>query len=182
MLLGSLSEDLTGSMEPSQLRRVLSSALDWVRPYHLAIGFRVRKLSRSQVEAVIPNRLHNQNSQGEIEEGVVVSVALQMAKLLIARWEVPLDYELDHIHLDRLQPMKGELTARLEWEDLTREALRAELVKNSVAVNELFIHLIDSQEKRVADIAITLKVRMPQSLSQSPRRGKGSHGDRTKRN
>lgn len=112
-----------------------------------------------------------------MEEAVVISVAQQVAKLLMARWEVPIEFDLDSISFDRLQPLRGPLTIRLEWEDLAREALRAELVKNSVAQNEFYVHVFDSEEKRVADIQIALKVRMPQSLS-----GKGSHGDHSKRN
>lgn len=170
-LVGSLTEDLTGSMDQAQLRRLLNSALDWVRPFHMAIGFRVRKLTRSQVEAVIPDRVHNQNSSGEVEEAVAISVAVQMVKLLIARWEVPVEWELDQIRFDRLQPMKGELVARLEWEDLGREALRAELVRSSRALFECFVHLTDAQDKRVADVILSLKVHMPERLS-----GKGAHG------
>lgn len=176
-LLGSLTEDLTGSLNQDQLRRILSSALDWLRPYHLAIGFRVRKLSRSQVEAVIPDRAHNLNSKGEIEEAVAISVAIQMAKLLMARWEVPVAFELDQVRFERLQALKGEVVARLEWEDLAREALRAEVLQQSVGLNEFYIHLYDAEEKRIADIQVVLKVSLPESLG-----GKGSHGDHSERN
>jgi len=132
----------------------------------MAIGFRVQKLNRSQVQCVIPARPHNLNSQGEMEEAVVVSVAIQMAKLIVARWEIPIDWELDHIHFDRLQALQGELQARLEWEDLAREALRAELEKNSAALAECFVHVFDSQEKRVADVHVTLKIRQAQHLGR----------------
>jgi hypothetical protein len=176
-LMGELADDLTGSLDQAQMRRLLNSALDWVRPYHLSIGFRVRKLSRSQVEAVIPDRTHNLNSQNELEEGVVVSVAQQMAKLLIARWEVPVEWEVVAMTFGKLHPLKSTLIARLQWEDLAREALRAELVAEATAEQEFFIHLYDLQDMRVADVQVTVKVRMPQSLTR-----KGSHGDHSERN
>ncbi len=159
------------------MRRILSSALDWVRPYHVSIGFRVRKLSRSQVEAVIPDRTHNRNGMGEIEEGVAISVAQQMTKLLVARWEVPVELELDQINFARLQPLKGDLIARVEWEDLSREALRADLIRNITTTQEFFVHISDAQEMRVADIQVTLKIRLPQTLGTNAQKKKGTHGD-----
>ena len=174
--MGSLTDDLTGALDQAQVKRILNSALDWVRPFHLAIGFRVRKLSRSQVEALIPARPHNLNSIGEVEEAVIISVALQMVKLMIARWEVPVTADLDQIRFERLQALKGELNARLEWEDLSREALRADLVQNRNALNDWYVHLYDSQEKHVADVQLTMKIRLPQSLT-----GKASHANHSKR-
>jgi len=176
-LAGRLAEDLTGSIDQAQAKRILNSALDWVRPFHLAIGFRVRKLSRSRVEAVIPARPHNMGSNGEFEEAVVISVARQVAQLLIARWEVPAEFELDQIQFSRLQKMKGDLIARLEWEDLSREALRAELLKNQVALQEWVVTVSDLEEKRVADVHLNFKLRLPPSLNR-----KGSHGDHSERN
>lgn len=176
-VFGSLTEDFTGSLDQAQIRRLLNSALDWVRPYHLAIGFRIRKLSRSQVEAVIPARSHNLNSLGEMEEGVLISVAHQMLKLLIARWELQMDAEVDQIRFERLQPIKGEMVARLEWDDLSREAMRAELVREGVTQNNWQILFSDASDRRVAVVEFVMKVKMPQSLS-----GKGSHGDHSKRN
>jgi len=180
-LLGSLTEDLTGSLDQKQVRRILSSALDLLRPYHAVIGMRVRKLTRSQVEATIPNRTHNRNSQGFIEEGVVISAGQQMLKLLIARWEIPVDYELEEIRFDRLQDMRGILTARLEWEDLSREALRAELMREPSCLHDFYIHFFDAEEKRVADLHLNLKVRMPVRLESKSRQKRGSHGDHCKR-
>ncbi|MFN7727964.1 MAG: hypothetical protein ACK5P7_02280 [Bdellovibrio sp.] len=175
-LAGRLAEDLTGSIDQAQAKRILNSALDWVRPFHLAIGFRVRKLSRSQVEAFIPARAHNLASSGEVEEAVVISVARQMAQLLIARWEVPADFELDQLQFSRLQKMKGDLIVRLEWEELSREGLRAELYKNQVALQEWVVTVSDLEEKRVAHVHLNFKLRLPQNLS-----GKGSHGDHSER-
>jgi len=176
-LAGGLAEDLTGSLDQAQAKRLLSSALDWVRPFHLAIGFRIRKLSRDRAEAVIPNRAHNTNADGDVQEAVVISVAQELSKLLIARWELPVEFELDQIQFQRLQRMSGELVVRLEWEELSREALRAELMQKTWALQEWAVFVNDQNDRRVADVHLNFKLRLPQSLN-----GKGSHGDHSERN
>lgn len=178
-LAGQLAEELTSSVDQAHAKRILSSALGWLKPYHLAIGFRVRKLSRARVEALVPSNTHNLRSNQEFHESVVISVAQEICQLLIARWELPVTYELDQIRFDRLQKMKGDLTLRLEWEEISREALRAELHQKDWAHQEWSVYAFDQDEKRVADIHLNFKIHMARQIQGKK---KGSHGDHSKRN
>lgn len=165
--MGNLTEDLAGSLSHEQIKQLLSSALDLVRPYHLAIGTRIRRLSRSQVEVLIPAKPHNLNSQGSIEEGILLSLGIQMCRLLLARWEWVVTPELEQAELVKLAsfPHEGDLIGRLEWGQVAREALRAEVVDQVQTQNTWTVHFFDREDRRVADLVLVWKIRGSQSLT-----------------
>lgn len=151
-IFGTLGE-IVESIQNRKTRAFLNSALEFLKPHHLALGLRISRLSTTHVEIVVPKMAKSLSSSGELDPGVVTSAALLAVELLMRRMGLDDlgELSLDDFTFNRNSPMTGEVRGRLEFGKLSQEAFRAELRKLGKSQLNLQMSFFDQDEKRVAD-------------------------------
>lgn len=164
-IFGEVSE----SIQNQRARHLLTSALEFVKPHHLALGLRVSRLSTTRIEVVVPHRWKNQTDSGEIDPGILTTAATMGAQLLLRRMDQPDlgPLSLEEIHFHRLTRLNGELRGRLELSKISQEAFRAELKKKATAKLELTMIFYDAFEKRLADCQMIFHCKAVNSIEWS---------------
>ncbi len=146
---------------PKSTRTALSYALDFLRPFSAGMGFRITRLSDRHVELVVPVRKRNQDDEGRIHEGALLTGALEAARLLWLR-HAPLGEF--HVHMSRaqfqvLQEYTGDVRVRMELPEIQRETVFAQIRAHHRAETEVTLHFFDEKEKSVAEATMTLQLK-----------------------
>lgn len=159
--------EIVDSIQGRRTRALLNSALEFVRPHHLALGLRVARLSTTHVEVVVPQLAKTKTESGETDPGVLTSAGLMAVELLMRRTDlVDLgEMELQDLHFNRLVPLKQEVRGRLELSKLAQETLRIDLRKNGESNLELQMIFFDADERRVADCQLNYRCKFVQKLN-----------------
>lgn len=173
-MLTELLSEVSETVKSPRARAFLSSALEFVKPYHLALGLRVSRLSTTHVEVVVPAPKKAEDAfQSEIDPGVLTTAANLGAQLLLRRLDQP-DlgvFTIQETRLTRLSDLDLQLRGRLEFTKLAQEALRADLQKNGSGEIELVMTFFNESEIRTADCSLTYLCRASDQISW-----KGTHG------
>jgi len=148
-------------------RAFLTSALEFFRPHHLALGLRISRLSTTHVEVVVPVNKRSLNDQSELDPGILTTATTLGVQLLLRRIGQP-EFEggrFEEAHLQRWGDLRGELRGRAEFDKLQQEVFRAELRKQGHSDLELEMNFFDSSEKRVAACKLILQCRASDQIS-----------------
>ncbi len=158
--------EIVDSLQSRRARSLFNSALEFVKPHHLALGIRVARLSTTHVEVVIPILAKTKTETGELDPGVLTSAALMSVELLMRRTDLSDlgDMEMLELHFSRLLSMKREVRGRLELSKLAQETLRIDLRKSGQADLELQMIFFDADDRRVADCQLTYRCKFVQKL------------------
>lgn len=151
---------LVEGMAPKSSRVALSYALDFLRPFSAGMGFRVTRLSDRHVELIVPARKRNQDEDGRIHEGALLTGALEAARLLWLRHAPLGDFK---VHLEKcafqvLQDYTGDIRVRMELPELQSESVLTQIRGHQQAQTEVTLHFYDEKEKSVAEAAMTLQL------------------------
>lgn len=160
--LAALVEDVA----PVASRGALNAALDFLRPFTAGLGFRISRLSDTQIEIVVPVRSRNLNDDGRLHEGVALSAGIEAAKLL---WErhAPLgvfETEVRSLSFEQHRRGQGDLRVRLEISETSRENLLSRLRQSREALSEMSLRFVDDGEQTVADMNLCLRLKHIPSL------------------
>ncbi|PWU22086.1 MAG: hypothetical protein C5B49_01650 [Bdellovibrio sp.] len=170
-----LFSEVSDSLRSPQARALFASALEFLKPHHLALGLRVAKLSRTRLEVVVPHRWRNQLEAEELDPGILTTASAMGAQLLMRRMDLPDlgPMTIEEIHFFRHSKLAGDLRGRLEFSKLAQEAFRAELKKKTKTKLELLMIFFDQFDRRVADCQIVCHCTAVQSLgwSEEPQAG-----------
>lgn len=152
---------LVEGMAPKSSRAALSYALDFLRPFSAGMGFRVTRLSDRHVELVIPARKRNQDEDGRIHEGALLTGALEAARLLWLRHAPLGDFK---VHLQQsqfhvVQDYSGDIRVRMELPEMQCENVLAQIRSHQIAETEVVLHFYDEKEKSVAETTMTLQLK-----------------------
>lgn len=176
-LFRGLVQDISQWVETMQTpwaKHLLSSALEFVRPHHLALGLRFSRLSTTHVEVVVPKQVGFTSERDVADPGVYTTAAALGAQLLMRRLDLsdlgPL--HLKDLHLQILGLESGEVRGRMEFTKLAQEALRVELKKKGFAQLDLMMSFFDESEKRIADVTLNYGC---QSADQLGWKGSNEH-------
>lgn len=152
---------LVEGMAPKSTRTALSYALDFLRPFSAGMGFRITRLSDRHVELVVPARKRNQDEEGRIHEGALLTGALEAARLLWLR-HAPLGEFRVHLvraHFQVLQDYTGDVRIRMELPEIQCETVLAQIRAQQKAETEMTLHFFDEKEKSVAEAIMTLQLK-----------------------
>lgn len=152
---------------PKSSRVALSYALDFLRPFSAGMGFRITRLSDRHVELVIPARKRNQDDEGRIHEGALLTGALEAARLLWLRHAPLGDFK---VHLQQstfqvLQDYAGDIRVRMELPEVQCEDVLAQIRSHQQAQTDVVLHFFDEKEKSVAEVTMTLQLKHTPGLS-----------------
>ncbi|MBX3032620.1 MAG: hypothetical protein KF865_01765 [Bdellovibrionaceae bacterium] len=157
---------LLEEMAPAASRAALSSALDYLRPFSAGLGFRVSRLSDTQIEMIVPARSRNCNEEGHLHEGALVTAGIEAAKLLWTR-HAPLGefkIQVTSAAFESHRPTRADARVRLELVETAREILLSQLRKNREVTSETALRFVDESEQSIGDLRLTLLLRYTPSL------------------
>jgi hypothetical protein len=159
-LLSQVSDDFLRQTGNPLLKQSLNSALDLVRPFAVALGLRICRLSDLSIETVIPAKERNLDRGGAILESVLVAAAMESAKLLMDRNLIYGKPELRFFKLDSEfhQKVKSDVRCRLNLSELQRETLLLEIQKESRGRLALQAQIFDENEVLVSQISMDLLI------------------------
>lgn len=166
--------EIVDAIQSRKTRALLNSALEFVKPHHLALGLRIARLSTTHVEVVVPVLAKTKTETGELDPGVLTSAALMSVELLMRRTDLSDlgDLELGQIQFSRLAALKQEVRGRLELPKLAQEALRVDLRKQGRADLELQMIFFDEDDRRVADCQMNYQCKFVQKLDWKDQDGR----------
>jgi acyl-coenzyme A thioesterase PaaI-like protein len=146
---------------PKSSRTALSYALDFLRPFSAGMGFRIARLSDRHIELVVPARKRNQDEDGRIHEGALLTGALEAARLLWLRHAPLGDFKV-HL-LDTtfhvVQDYFGDVSIRMELPEMQCENVLAQIRSRQEAKTDVVLHFFDEKEKSVAEATMTLQLK-----------------------
>lgn len=166
--------EIVDSLQSRKTRALLNSALEFMKPHHLALGIRVARLSTTHVEVVVPVLSKTKTETGELDPGVLSSAALMSVELLMRRTDLSDlgEIELGQMQFSRLHPLRKEVRGRLELSKLAQETLRVDLRKNGSADLELLMIFFDEDDRRVADCQMNYRCQFVQKLDWKDQDGR----------
>lgn len=163
--LAALIEDVS----PLASRSYVALALQYIRPFAKNLGLRVTKLTDTQAEVVIPHRTRNGHEDGALHEGALIAGGQEAYQLLWTR-HAPLGtfrFALKAVSLQRHNPAHGDVRARFELSEATRESLLSLLRENHRASHEGLIYFFDENEQAVAEMTVNYELSYQPALESS---------------
>lgn len=161
--LAALIEDVS----PKASHAALSYAIDMIRPFSAGMGFRISRLSDTQIEMVIPARTRNMNENHHMHEGALVTGAIEVVKLLWSRHTPVGNLEIT------MTKFEGEFfkayseDCRIRWEltESVREMVLDQLRTHRIAESEAEVGIFDDSDQSVAHLRLFFNFKYMPSLS-----------------
>jgi len=157
-LLSEVLSEVSVTVQSPRARALLTSALEFIKPHHLALGLRVSRLSTTRIEVVVPvpERQSVYAGDSNMDPGILTTAAVLGSQLLLRRLDQP------HLgasfvretHFRWVGTVSSDLRGRLELVKLAQESLRAELKKNGRAEIDLVMSFFDDSERLVAECSL----------------------------
>lgn len=159
---------LVEQVSPQGSRIALGYVLDYVRPFSSGMGFRITRLSDTQIEILIPDRLRNRTDDGHMHEATLLPAALEAMKIFWQRHgeetiQIRLLKETSHWH----QTLVGPMRLKTEMSSPQRELILSQLRQNSRQKFEMKFQIYDQQEKLVAEIETQALIQKVPQLDSS---------------
>lgn len=172
-LLSEVLSEFSETVQSPRARALLSSALEFMKPHHVALGLRVSRLSTTRIEVIVPLRAWGRGLpvtealEPAIDPGVLTTAATLAAQLLLRRQDQPelSAGQVTEAHVRLVAPVRSALQGRLEFSKIAQESLRAELKKNGRAEIELGMAFFDDAERLVADCSLQFVARNSDQLT-----------------
>lgn len=160
---------LVEEMAPGFSKAALNSVLDYLKPFTAGLGFRVARLSDTQIELVVPSRTRSRTDTGEMHEAVFVAGAIEAARLLWNRHAPLGDFQVQvrSLQLDIHRPTRQDVRVRFELPETQRETCLAQLRQLREARSEASLRIIDEGEQEIAQVEMVLNLRHQPAL-ESP--------------
>lgn len=166
-----IADSLTESLEqftidciqqvPSpKAKKVLSYALDLLRPHFLSLGVRVSVLSPLRLELILPAKPRVVDSDGNIFLGVQTSAAVEGYRMWWRR-NLPVnlakqgcEVRLLQVHTRVHKSCNQDLRLRGEVSEISRESCLAELLQNKKSKHQMTIYCVDSENQICTELDI----------------------------
>lgn len=146
--------------------KIVSLALDFLKPHVRALGLRVVKLSRNHVEILLPSKYRNLTTKGYVLEGAVVMASCEALRWLWQQNKPVGNFaqEIGKIQFEGLKPLMGNLRLRAELTELARETALLELSKMQKSDSTIIVLVYGPDEQLVAQVEVETKLRLTPAL------------------
>lgn len=170
-----VTDDVLSIVPNSQMKQILSSALDIWRPFIRAIGYRVQKISKDRAQMLVPAKFANLRTNQEFFDGIIIQSAQDLSQLLIQKWNLPIMSECISSEFQKWKTLKQDLILRTEWDELTRESLRAQILNQGYAEYIFHIYISDLSEQRCAEAQMTWRFQLNAGIDQKKKEKNADH-------
>ena len=130
---------------PKVIQPALSYTLGWLAPELLGSGFRMTEIADFEIKATVPADAGNLDSQKQLNQGLVVNAALELAKTFINRH---LQENFYHISASEIKVSKKQ-----KWD----ENLHLYLRTSEETMDDFFSNL-QKKKKAQLDLSVRLQV------------------------
>ena len=148
---------LLEEISPKGSRVALGYALDYLRPFSMGMGFRIARLSETQVEMIIPFRFRNKNESGSLHEATLLPAAIEAANIF---WQRHIDGSFQiYVTAQKskwIKPLFEDARLRFETPKSQREFILAQLRENTECPIEIKFQVYDASEILVAETELKL--------------------------
>lgn len=152
---------------PKATQRVLSLALDLLKPYAGGLGLFPVFQSDDEFEFEIKARPRNLNSQGQLHIGALIGAAAEMCELFLQRHGPVAGFTFSSLE-QQSEFEKSPLTyahLRLEWPAVERERTFLKLQKEKDLEIALEVLVFDRQQKYLGQIKFAYQLKYKPRLS-----------------
>lgn len=173
------SLDLTSLIEelsPESSRRVLSYALDFVRPFTRGMGLRVVRLSDTQVELILPDRAKNRSEARTLSEAAMITAGLEAVKIQWHRHAPLGDFHVMILEakFKKHKNVAGATRVKMELPAPQREKALAELRRSRVFEAEHDVAFFDDNDQKVAELNVKVGLQWTPALNSSKDEKRGN--------
>jgi hypothetical protein len=154
---------------PKASQEALSYVLDVTKPFLMGLGFRISKLSQTQIEIVIPHRRKSLNDAGEIHEGILLSAGVEAVRWLWTKQSMLGQFHLDVLDI-RWNKMKKTQTlqkVRYEVDADQREVVLSNLRLNSQEDVDAYLHFYDENDQLTSELQMKVRLHHQPTLETS---------------
>lgn len=166
------SSDLAALIEqlsPNGSKKILSYALDIMRPYVAGLGLRIVRLSDTQVEIVIPARTRNLLEDQQVSEAVLIAAGTEAVRHIWAR-HAPVGHlkiDIQEMNFKKLHEIKGPCRVRMELSEAVREKALAQLRSRRHSENESLLSIFDEKDQKIAELAVKVELKWTPVLNST---------------
>lgn len=145
---------------PRASQEALGYVLDVAKPFLLGLGFRISKLTETEIEMIIPHRLKSLNDQNEIHESILLAAGLESVQWIWTKQFPPgqIQVHVESFQWQKMKPAKTEQRMRYSLEPDRREIILSNLRLHHQESFEALIRFFDQQEQLTSEL--TLKARL----------------------
>lgn len=166
---------LVEEFSPNGSRATLGFMLNFLRPFSAGMGFRVTRISDTQVEIVIPWIFRNRNDRGQLHEASYLPAALEAVHIFWQRHiEGPFEIQLIQESLRIHQALEEDARLRTEVTSSLREVVLGELRENPHYQIEMKFQIFGSQDRLSAELELKMSLKKVLILADSSSRSQGS--------
>lgn len=163
-------------ISPDGSKAALGFMLNFLRPFSAGMGFRVTRISDTQIELIIPWKFRNRNDQGHLHEATLLPAAIEAAQIFWQRHlESPIEIQLLSESSKIHQVMTEDARLRTEVSSGYREFIQSQLRENPRQIVEMKFQIYGAQDRLNAEIDFKILVQKTLTLNQ-----KKSHTDHSK--
>ncbi len=158
---------LIEEVSPDRSRAALGFMLNFLRPFSAGMGFRVTRLSDTQIEMIIPCKFRNRNDQGQLHVATFLPAALEATQIFWQRHldgavEIQLMSEVLKVH----QMIAEDARLRTEVSVAYREFVLSQLRESPCQMIEMKFQIYGSQDRLSAELDLKIQAQKKLTLSQ----------------
>lgn len=161
--------DFVEKWSPRASQEALSYVLDVTKPFLMGLGFRISKLSQTQIEVVIPYRRKSLNESLEIHEGVLLSAGTEAVRWLWSKQSMLGQFQADILEI-RWNKLKKSLTGqklRYEVTSDQREVVLSQLRLNRQEEIEAYLYFYDENDQLTSELQMKVRLHHQPALETS---------------
>jgi hypothetical protein len=161
--------DFVEKWSPRASQEALSYVLDVTKPFLMGLGFRISKLSQTQIEVVIPYRRKSLNESLEIHEGVLLSAGTEAVRWLWSKQSMLGQFQADILEI-RWNKLKKSLSGqklRYEVTSDQREVVLSHLRLNRQEEIEAYLYFYDENDQLTSELQMKVRLHHQPALETS---------------
>lgn len=156
---------------PRGSKEALGYVLDVAKPFLMGLGFRISKLTETQIEIVIPYRQKSLNDQNEIHESILLAAGLEAVQWIwIKQFPVgQIQTQIQSYHWQKMKAAQSEQRVRYSLEPDRREIILSNLRLNVQQELEATVCFFDENEQLTSELYFKMNL-IHQPLLESTRK------------
>lgn len=160
---------LIEEQSPESSRFILGFMLNFLRPFSAGMGFRVTRISDTQVEIIVPWKFRNRSDRGHLHEASLLPAALEAAQIFWQRHiDVPIQILLQSETTRWQQQMSEDARVRLEVSPPTREFIVSQLREQAQQLVDMKFQVYGDADRLTAELDLQVLIKRDLTLNSPP--------------
>ncbi len=154
---------------PESSRFILGFMLNFLRPFSAGMGFRVTRISDTQIEIIVPWKFRNRSDRGHLHEASLLPAALEAAQIFWQRHiDVPIQILLQSETTRWQQQMSEDARVRLEVSPPNREFVVSQLREQAQQLVDMKFQVYGGADRLTAELDLQVLIKRDLTLNSPP--------------